>query len=754
MFDPETSSQAPSVAPSQELVASPTSSSTFTDLGSSVPAIGAASFLPSASPSWSAAASIAPTQSDSTTPQPSASPTTSFVPSSVLNFDNSLQSLASHSPSRSPTLAMTNTKSSISPFPTSLTQLAPGKGFSSSHSPSLSPTSNPVELWIKADPVSVGATGTSDLATVPEELVFAAFATVMETLLEAYLGSILKEFKMEITFLQSQKGLIPISTTETLTVVNSYLTVEVDVMLASSDFTSLDSFSSAKMTSLVESFFSGIPSVRLVGALNNEGVNISSIYLATPPATDNVTSNSTEADIHNITGSFNVTGSDVSAVGIGNTTSFPVETNNTSDFNVTDGNYSFVNDTATNATGSVTAEYNNTGTDNMTMNNNTDVSYNNATNITSSPWLSQPYNSSESNSTVSNTSSSGTGLSVESSSQGPFDTGATSFPNVVVSGVTTSAPSSASESANSGGAGSTSWPRTSSSQQSQEHSTPSPTPQTQSSQSSQNAPSQGSSSVTETKSVTNTAFLVGVVSASVIAAVIGAVLYTSHQKKKNKFFHNASASISDSLYLDGTNQSSGGSRFHLPTRLARGTETALSGGTAPISVVSSSHSTSSSRIKPAALQVRRKRQAQSSQVSVGTVESFNTAGFKLNRVEEEKSEEGSQRRMENGPDLVAAATLTSLDGASLSGSIMQKYPEFEFYKKKPAPQKSSVWSVDGLTLEDCDEEAVAAGRRRMRWQDDGSHDSPVGGLPDHRSSSGSTGAGSADSYGFPDIRKV
>ncbi|GKY98901.1 hypothetical protein MPSEU_000845900 [Mayamaea pseudoterrestris] len=231
---------------------------------------------------------------------------------------------------------------------------------------------------------------------------------------------------------------------------------------------------------------------------------------------------------------------------------------------------------------------------------------------------------------------------------------------------------------------------------------------------------------TETKS-TNAALYAGVVSGGVILVAIGAVIYTTRNSERN-FFKDALESVSDSLYNDSLGGPPGGKL--LPVLSPRASATARTGRSSMAS------SETRSRIKPAAITLRKK--AKAAQESAGSVSTLGSMRLHKNGQEsrsppinENEAEDYDRlHRMENGPDLIASRVLTYHD-PDVQG-VVNSYPEFDIYHQAN-PYADTAWSVDGLTLEDENE----VGRHR-RWQDESS-ETGISGLPDHHSSTnGST----------------
>lgn len=236
-----------------------------------------------------------------------------------------------------------------------------------------------------------------------------------------------------------------------------------------------------------------------------------------------------------------------------------------------------------------------------------------------------------------------------------------------------------------------------------------------------------------TTSTSNTALYAGIVSAGVVFIALIAVVYSSRRRKR-LWFNDAVDSVADSLYSDGLGPPDG---KVLPVLTPRGvsmatthtTRTSLSSGSTP----------TRSRVKPAAIQLR--GQNGKSHGSVSTLGSLN---MPLRPVLERRDNEDNEStdteekhdddlmRMEDGPDLLATNTLTSLDNSYSFDRMAETYPEFELYSGVP-----STWSVDGLTLEDDEEaERIEQARHRRRWQDEYT-DLELRGLPEHESSEGS-----------------
>ena len=229
---------------------------------------------------------------------------------------------------------------------------------------------------------------------------------------------------------------------------------------------------------------------------------------------------------------------------------------------------------------------------------------------------------------------------------------------------------------------------------------------------------------TETKS-TNAALYAGIVSGGVILVAIGAVIYSTRNSDRN-FFKDALESVSDSLYNDSLGGPSGGKI--LPVLSPRGNATARTGKSSMAS------SDSRSRIKPAAITLRKKKAAQQSSESVSTLGSMR---FPIERrsptINEGNVEDYDHlHRMENGPDLVAssASRVLTYHDADIQG-LVTNYPEFDIYHQNP--YADTAWSVDGMTLED---ESLV--ERPRRWQDESS-ETGISGLPDHHSSSNGSG---------------
>jgi hypothetical protein len=225
---------------------------------------------------------------------------------------------------------------------------------------------------------------------------------------------------------------------------------------------------------------------------------------------------------------------------------------------------------------------------------------------------------------------------------------------------------------------------------------------------------------TSTKSG-NAALYAGVVSGGVILVAIGAVLYSTRHSERN-FFKDALESVSDSLYNDSLGGPPGGKV--LPILSPRANATAITGRSS-----TASSTDSRSRIKPAAITLRRKAAQESSAGSVSTLDSP-----RLYTAVQGRSPPNNARaddydhlgRMENGPDLVASRLLMYND-ADIQG-LATSYPEFDIYHQSN-PYADTAWSVDGLTIE----EESLVGRPR-RWQDESS-EAGISGLPDHHSSS-------------------
>jgi len=220
----------------------------------------------------------------------------------------------------------------------------------------------------------------------------------------------------------------------------------------------------------------------------------------------------------------------------------------------------------------------------------------------------------------------------------------------------------------------------------------------------------------------NTSLIAGIVSGLVIVIALIAVVYSSRRRNR-KWFNDALESVSGSLYSDGLGPPDG---KVLPVLTSKGTSTTITGRTSISQSLSSA--SSKSRIKPAAITQRNSNTRPiRSQGSVSTLGSFNMTlnpviektGFEEDEHSEERSQDDSALRMENGPDLVAAATLSCLDGTSSVNGMVENYPEFDLYSGVP---HSSTWSVDGLTIDDEEENRQIreqeANRRRWREEAD------------------------------------
>jgi hypothetical protein len=198
----------------------------------------------------------------------------------------------------------------------------------------------------------------------------------------------------------------------------------------------------------------------------------------------------------------------------------------------------------------------------------------------------------------------------------------------------------------------------------------------------------------------NAALYAGVVSGAVILFAIGAVIYSTRYSERN-FFTDALESVSDSLYNDSLGGFPGGKV--LPILSPRANATAMTGRS------STASSASRSRIKPAAITLRRKADQESSG-SVSTLDSprqYTGSQGQSQFIHYARAEDYDHLgRMEDGPDLIASRVLTYNDAAIRD--LATSYPEFE-----SNPYADTAWSVDGLTLE---EESFVA--RPRRWQDE------------------------------------
>jgi hypothetical protein len=124
--------------------------------------------------------------------------------------------------------------------------------------------------------VTVEATGPIDLATAKETF-FSITMEVMQDHLNSYLGSVLEEFDMKITFHQSQTAVQPVGVTGSTVLVKSYFVLEMDFKVASDNVEVLQAFSQSKATDLVKGFFVGTARDKLLAALDEAGIRLESI---------------------------------------------------------------------------------------------------------------------------------------------------------------------------------------------------------------------------------------------------------------------------------------------------------------------------------------------------------------------------------------------------------------------------------------------------------------------------------------------
>jgi hypothetical protein len=129
---------------------------------------------------------------------------------------------------------------------------------------------------VLATPVTVEASGPIDLATAKETF-FNVTMAVMQDYLNSYLGPVLEEFNMKITFHQSQTSVQPVGVTGSTVLVKSYFVLEMDFKVASDSVVILQAFSQSKATDLVKGIFSGTAREKVLAALDEAGIRLESI---------------------------------------------------------------------------------------------------------------------------------------------------------------------------------------------------------------------------------------------------------------------------------------------------------------------------------------------------------------------------------------------------------------------------------------------------------------------------------------------
>jgi hypothetical protein len=129
---------------------------------------------------------------------------------------------------------------------------------------------------VLATPVTVEASGPIDLATAKEAF-FDITMEAMQDYLNSYLGSVLEEFNMKITFHQSQTAVQAVGVTGSTVLVKSYFVLEMDFKVASDSVAILQAFSQSKATDLVKGMFIGTARDKLLTALDEAGIRLESI---------------------------------------------------------------------------------------------------------------------------------------------------------------------------------------------------------------------------------------------------------------------------------------------------------------------------------------------------------------------------------------------------------------------------------------------------------------------------------------------
>lgn len=131
-------------------------------------------------------------------------------------------------------------------------------------------------MRILASPVYVEASGSLDLATAKETF-FNVTMAVMQEYLNSYLGPVLEEFDMKITFQDSQTVLLPVGATGSTVMVKSYFVVDMSFKLSSDNIDILQAFTQHRATDLIQGFFKGIPRDKLLAQLDAIGIPLESV---------------------------------------------------------------------------------------------------------------------------------------------------------------------------------------------------------------------------------------------------------------------------------------------------------------------------------------------------------------------------------------------------------------------------------------------------------------------------------------------
>jgi len=227
------------------------------------------------------------------------------------------------------------------------------------------------------------------------------------------------------------------------------------------------------------------------------------------------------------------------------------------------------------------------------------------------------------------------------------------------------------------------------------------------------------------------AVIAATVSGSIILLAVGAVLVKNRQTQKHSIFDEKASVTSDYSRTDVYSGTPGGMYV--------------------------SASESASNIKPAALQIRKKREREnegkvklssdstiSSYQSNGTTnaeraDKTNKKSSKKKEVEKAKTEEETTAIVPyaDGSDPTAAKALKCLDGEESVGEMNNSYPEFDLYHSAGLAPPSPGWSVGNFSsmsrqygTEDGD--YVSS---RKRWHDE-ANDLDLIALPDHSSDLG------------------
>lgn len=162
-----------------------------------------------------------------------------------------------------------------------------GNAAVSSDSPSATPTQEVVlaeeepatnTMWIYPDPVTVEAIGTIDLAT-EKQVFFDASMSIMQAYLQSFLGPLLLQFNLKLTFLDSETDFQVVGVTGTKTLIKSYFIVSVEILVGSDNMDILVAFTKQRADELVASFFKGIPLERLLETLASQDVHLDDLRI-------------------------------------------------------------------------------------------------------------------------------------------------------------------------------------------------------------------------------------------------------------------------------------------------------------------------------------------------------------------------------------------------------------------------------------------------------------------------------------------